>query len=70
MEINEKSNIENEKEFHNKRFGAEYAPRVRVNKWYRAIEHASKKYKKLICEYGKNNEVLEYGCGVPYDFLN
>jgi len=70
MNTNEKSNVEREKEFHNKRFGADYDPRVRVNKWYRAIDHANQKYKKLICAYGKNKAVLEYGCGVPYDFFD
>jgi len=70
METNKKSNVEQEKEFHNKRFGAETDPRENISKWYRAIDYGHKKYKKLICEYGDSKEVLEYGCGMPYDFFD
>jgi hypothetical protein len=70
METNEKSNVEKEKEFHNKRFGAESDPREKISKWYRATDYGHKKYKELICKYGNSKEVLEYGCGMPYDFFD
>ena len=69
IKIDKNSNVEKEREFHNKRFGTEFDPRAKVSKWYYATNHLHKKYKELICEYGNNKEVLEYGCGMPYDFF-
>lgn len=54
--------IEDERQFHNERFGAEHDSRESLDKWYTAIESGSQLQIDLIKEYGKDAIVLEYGC--------
>ncbi len=65
--------LERERRFHNERFSHDTDPRASLNKWYAAVRHGPETQNALVRQYGRNKEVLEYGCadgGLSLDELN
>ncbi len=53
---------ESERQFHNQRFGGEEDSRQHLDKWYRALHSCKTEQDSLIRKWGKDRDVLEYGC--------
>jgi SAM-dependent methyltransferase len=53
---------EREREFHNRRFGAEHDIRQPLNKWYGALAACTRAQNELVRQYGDGANLLEYGC--------
>ncbi len=54
--------VERERSHHNERFSHDTDPRVDLNRFYAAIRHGSERQISLLRQYGRNKDVLEYGC--------
>jgi len=52
-----------EREFHDRRFGAEAKPRQVLETAYRLMLPANRRYHQVIEGFGHKGRVLEYGCG-------
>ena len=59
---NNKDRIEQEKSFHDKRFG-EKDIREKLNKYYSVNTHVWNRYTEIISEHCKGKKLLELGCG-------
>jgi SAM-dependent methyltransferase len=53
---------ENERQFHNQRFGSEHDHRQPLNRWYTALAPCIRTQNELIRRHGRGCRVLEYGC--------
>jgi SAM-dependent methyltransferase len=56
------SRKEQEREFHNQRFGGEGDPRDGLGKWYTAVDSAFRRQSELIQQAPGHIKILEYGC--------
>ncbi|GAB6059642.1 class I SAM-dependent methyltransferase [Desulfonatronum parangueonense] len=57
------NSLEEEIEFHNKRFSEDNSNRSAVSKYYAIRKGLRKKYDSLLQKYCDGKKVLEYGCG-------
>jgi 2-polyprenyl-3-methyl-5-hydroxy-6-metoxy-1,4-benzoquinol methylase len=55
--------LENEKRFHDQRFGSDDAARQRVAKYYSIGQLPDEYYKRLVTNLCAGADLLEYGCG-------
>jgi SAM-dependent methyltransferase len=58
--------LENEKLFHDSRFGGNDEIREKADKYYVVNSHVLNRYIQLIADLCKGKEMLEYGCGTGY----
>src|SRR5438105_14704996 len=65
--MNDKLRKEREREFHNKRFGAEHDIRQPSSKWYGALAAGTHAQDELVRHYGSGAKVWEYGCADVVD---
>src|SRR5438477_11985245 len=65
--MNDKLRKEREREFHNKRFGAEHDIRQPLSKWYGALAAGTHAQDEMVRHYGSGAKVLEYGCADVVD---